>query len=637
MKTHTQILRFLALLPILAAATMSFADVVYDNSTLRSNPQRFGDSDFEFGEEIVLAGNGTYTVTNFQYEFFGFGPDFTNGNVMVKLRFYENNGASGTPGTLLYDSGFYPIPATGPAGNVLEYAGLNTVVPKNFTWTVEFVGLSIQSGVGLQSAGLDLYSFPTVGQTYDDYWERSGPDATWVLRSPNPGQPPINFGCRVAGTYVGPPAITQQPKGVDACPGDTVMFSTVAIGTPPLSYQWFKDGNPIMGATLSNLTINNVGPSDVADYTVRVTNSAGMVTSDPAHLSVKSINPMPGVIVYDNSSTRENPPRFAEDDFEFGDEIILAGNGTWTLTNFKFEYFGYGDDFTNGNVQVALRFYRNDGVDGAPNTLLYDSGFFTVPPTPPAGKVLEYSGLSVVVPQHLTWTVEFIGIGPTSTGGVQAGGLDLYGPPTIGNSYDDYWERSGPGLTWVLRGPEVGQPPINFGARAVATVTGSPYIIEQPKNTVVCRGDSASLSVYAIGSSALSYQWLHNGNPVPNGTNSTLVIPMVDASETGNYTVLVSSCLGSTMSQPASVGVFSLAQSSPCLHIKKGTTDGTAVITWTSFYGSQWILQETPTLNPPGPPFAWMDSAYSPTLIDGVYTVIVPDTDPMRFFRLRGP
>ena len=91
------------------------------------------------------------------------------------------------------------------------------------------------------------------------------------------------------------------------------------------------------------------------------------------------------------------------------------------------------------------------------------------------------------------------------------------------------------------------------------------------------------------------------------------------------------------MSQPASVGVFDLAQSSPCLHIKKGTTDGTAVITWTSFYGSQWILQETPTLNPPGPPFAWMDSAYSPTLIDGVYTVIVPDTDPMRFFRLRGP
>ena len=70
---------------------------------------------------------------------------------------------------------------------------------------------------------------------------------------------------------------------------------------------------------MSNLTLNAVGLSDVADYTVRVSNPAGMVVSTLAHLAVKSINPMPGVVVYDNSSTREDPPRFAEADFEFGD------------------------------------------------------------------------------------------------------------------------------------------------------------------------------------------------------------------------------------------------------------------------------------------------------------------------------
>jgi hypothetical protein len=145
------------------------------------------------------------------------------------------------------------------------------------------------------------------------------------------------------------------------------------------------------------------------------------------------------------------------------------------------------------------------------------------------------------------------------------------------------------------------------------------------------------LSVLANGSAALTYQWLRNGNPVSGATNSTLTIPWVDNNDVGSYTVVADSCLGSTTSQPASVAVTDSTQSSPCLHIERGSTPGTVVLSWTAFYGLHWILQETSSLNPPGPPFPWVDSSYSATLVGPRFVLTVPASGAARFFQLRHP
>jgi hypothetical protein len=130
---------------------------------------------------------------------------------------------------------------------------------------------------------------------------------------------------------------------------------------------------------------------------------------------------------------------------------------------------------------------------------------------------------------------------------------------------------------------------------------------------------------------------LLGGNPVSGATNSTLTVPWVDNNDVGNYTVLVDSCLGSTFSHAASVGVTDPAQSSPCLHIERGATPATVVISWTAFYGLAWVLQETPTLGPPGPPFGWVDSSYSPSLVGSQFVVTAPASGAARFFQLRHP
>jgi len=83
-----------------------------------------------------------------------------------------------------------------------------------------------------------------------------------------------------------PPTITAQPAAQSACPGKSVLFSVTATRTPPLSYQWKKDGTTIAGATTAIYTIPAVTNADEGTYTVVVTNGCGSVTSTPAALSL---------------------------------------------------------------------------------------------------------------------------------------------------------------------------------------------------------------------------------------------------------------------------------------------------------------------------------------------------------------
>jgi pectate lyase/pectin methylesterase-like acyl-CoA thioesterase len=85
---------------------------------------------------------------------------------------------------------------------------------------------------------------------------------------------------------VSPVTIVTQPMSRTAFAGDTVSFSVTAQGVPPPSYQWFKGGAPIAGATAATLTLTNVQLNSAGSYSVTVTNTSGSVTSNPATLTV---------------------------------------------------------------------------------------------------------------------------------------------------------------------------------------------------------------------------------------------------------------------------------------------------------------------------------------------------------------
>ena len=93
-------------------------------------------------------------------------------------------------------------------------------------------------------------------------------------------------------TGVGPIVLTTQPLSQTGYAGSVVMLSVAAVGTEPLSYQWFRDGaalvdgGHIAGATRSGLTLSNLTEADDGGYWVVVSNLHGSVTSSVATLSV---------------------------------------------------------------------------------------------------------------------------------------------------------------------------------------------------------------------------------------------------------------------------------------------------------------------------------------------------------------
>jgi uncharacterized delta-60 repeat protein len=88
------------------------------------------------------------------------------------------------------------------------------------------------------------------------------------------------------------PVISTQPVGELRAAGSSIVLYVVADGTPPISYQWRKDGvdladgGVVSDATTPNLTLTGVLHADGGDYTVVISNAYGMLTSEVATVTV---------------------------------------------------------------------------------------------------------------------------------------------------------------------------------------------------------------------------------------------------------------------------------------------------------------------------------------------------------------
>jgi hypothetical protein len=107
----------------------------------------------------------------------------------------------------------------------------------------------------------------------------------------------VQVGCNFAGcATAGPPTISGtlvsasiavQPYGLTVQAGQTATFSVTGAGSPPLSYQWQRNGVNISGATATTYTTPaTVAVDSGAVFSVTVSNSIGGVTSTAAVLTV---------------------------------------------------------------------------------------------------------------------------------------------------------------------------------------------------------------------------------------------------------------------------------------------------------------------------------------------------------------
>lgn len=100
----------------------------------------------------------------------------------------------------------------------------------------------------------------------------------WVAVGPTAG---VSY---VAGGTV--PAVTLQPQSRQAVAGRSTTFRVEVAGTAPFFYQWRFNGQNIIGANTSELTLNNLQPDQAGSYRVLVFNSAGSTESANAQLTI---------------------------------------------------------------------------------------------------------------------------------------------------------------------------------------------------------------------------------------------------------------------------------------------------------------------------------------------------------------
>ncbi|HTD67625.1 MAG TPA: matrixin family metalloprotease [Candidatus Limnocylindria bacterium] len=85
------------------------------------------------------------------------------------------------------------------------------------------------------------------------------------------------------------------------------------------------------------------------------------------------------------------------------------------------------------------------------------------------------------------------------------------------------------------------------------STNGAPVIRAQPRHQIASTGDTIMFSARVSTSRKMPsfYQWQHDGNDVPNATNTTLVLPFVGHESSGLYSLRASNARGETFSKPA--------------------------------------------------------------------------------------
>ena len=252
---------------------------------------------------------------------------------------------------------------------------------------------------------------------------------------------------RVDYTGSGLPVIAVQPTSQTVSTGQSVTFTTVASGNPTPTYQWYRNGGAIAGATASNYVLSSSTLADNgAKFNVVVSNSVGRATSSEATLTVIT-NQLPVAAI----STPATGTRYAG-----GDIISFSGTGTdgedgnlpasaftWKIDLYHFDSPAHShpamepvSGITSGSFTIPTEMETSANVlfrifltvkdsKGATNTVSRDvvpiTSAITLA-TNPAGLALKLDGTSITAPYSFTGVSRIIrnleAVSPQTVGGV---------------------------------------------------------------------------------------------------------------------------------------------------------------------------------------------------------------------------
>jgi hypothetical protein len=179
------------------------------------------------------------------------------------------------------------------------------------------------------------------------------------------------------------PSLTRAPVTASVLAGATASFDVAATGSAPLTYQWFRGGAPISGATQVGYSLVTAVADNNALFTVTVTNPVGSVTSAPAPLRV---------------TTAFVPVGFAAQPQDVSVRAGQEATFTVTLTGtgpFTWRWFRNGVDTGLG---VADTFVNTPSYIFTPAVLADNGSVMSIRVTDSSGTITSRQALLTVLP-----------------------------------------------------------------------------------------------------------------------------------------------------------------------------------------------------------------------------------------------
>ena len=369
------------------------------------------------------------------------------------------------------------------------------------------------------------------------------------------------------------PVISEQPVSQTILTSANASLTVTATGTPPLAYQWLKDGVPLVdgtrvsGALAAQLEIESVALGDRGAYSVTVTNGFGVAAGEVAYLKVlpSASGAIRRVLFESVADTRpSNPNRYSAEEItplpfvgnkSIGNGSVINSGIAYQSPNFyPYVLFDFGRNLTllhPGHVRKGASMGFEVG----------NSGWFE------AGAVFARAndgrdagdGVSVVIMKNSDSTNLLVSAEISTDHQVNADS------PLAGSSATSLSTavalEAGDVVRFVVFG-HAASDDIDFDVTALDAFLEPlvpPFVTVQPQSQSVSAGTNATLSVTALGTPPLFYQWYQGtrgdtGTPVVGATNNVFASPILTTNAT--FWVRVSEISNSTDSATATVTVL---------------------------------------------------------------------------------